>query len=315
MMPPTPYAPGVQPAQPAQAPGAVVKSAGDPSNVVELDFHELVRPEEISFGDCLGSGGFGSVYRCTLRGIQVAVKRINVASDAPTQQHRLQELRREIDSLRFLRHPRLVRFLGACLTPPSLCVITEFMQGGSLHDLLHVRRTPLHGAQRRNLALQVAEAIVFLHGHSPPVVHRDLKSMNILLDLQVNAKLCDFGLTMPMDPDKTHFTRRAGGESGSPRYMAPEFFIDTAKITEKIDIWAMGCVLIEVFGGPIPLHDCASIEQICARLCVHRTGPAVPAQFSPALRGAVQRCLEFDVGRRCRASDAYAWLTQLPPEP
>merc|ERR1719145_272905 len=84
MMPPTPYAPGVQPAQPAQAPGAVIAQAGDPSNVIELEFNELVRPEEISFGDCLGSGGFGSVYRCTLRGIQVAVKRINVASDAPT---------------------------------------------------------------------------------------------------------------------------------------------------------------------------------------------------------------------------------------
>merc|ERR1712232_39525 len=280
-----------------------------PTNIVELDAHEFVRPEEIVFGPCIGSGGSGAVFRGTFRGAQVAVKRLQMSGNQNAE-----ELWREIDSVRFLRHPRLVRFYGACLTPPNICVLTEFMEGGSMYDLLHVKRAQLASSLRRRLSLQIAEAIAFLHGHKPPVVHRDVKTMNILLDNQLDAKLCDFGLTMPMLPDKTHLDRRAGGESGSPRYMAPEFFEDSARLTEKIDVWAGGCVLIEVFGGPVPLHDCESIQQICARLCDTRRGPLIPPTFSQGLRSLLQRCLEFDVKRRCSANDVYGWLSQLPAD-
>lgn len=278
-------------------------------NMIELDAHQCVRPEEIVYGPCLGSGGSGDVFHGTFRGMHVAIKRLQIQAS-----HRMEELWREVDSLRFLRHPRLVQFYGACVTPPHFCVLMEYCEGGSLHDLLHVRRKPLTWQVRRRIALQIFEALAFLHGHSPPVVHRDVKAMNILLDARLEAKLCDFGLTMPMGVDKTHFDRRAGGESGSPRYMAPEFFIDTAKLTEKIDVWAAGCVIIEVFGGPLPLHDCESIQQICARLCVARKGPLIPDTFPPALRAIAQRCLEFDVPRRCSSKDALAWLAQLPAE-
>merc|ERR1712232_638590 len=239
--------------------GQAVTAAKPVEAVVELDAHEFVRHEDIVYGACLGSGGFGQVFRGSYRGQQVAIKKMMLPGDAAHEKSKLEELRREIDSLRFLRHPRLVQFIGACLTPPSLCVLTELMVGGSLHDLLHVKRAVLQAHDRKRLSLQVVEAICFLHGHSPMVVHRDLKSMNILLDTGLNAKLCDFGLTMPMGMDKTSFARNKGGESGSPRYMAPEFFVETAKITEKIDIWALGCVLIEIFGGPVPLHDCQSL--------------------------------------------------------
>eukprot|EP00929_Paragymnodinium_shiwhaense_P104954 TRINITY_DN6979_c0_g1_i2.p1 TRINITY_DN6979_c0_g1~~TRINITY_DN6979_c0_g1_i2.p1 ORF type:complete len:388 (-),score=65.40 TRINITY_DN6979_c0_g1_i2:80-1243(-) len=305
-----PYmAPGQMP-PPAQA--AAPSKPGQQA-VVELDAHEFVRPEEIAYGDCLGSGGFGQVFRGMYRGHPVAIKKMILPGDSMQEKSKLEELRREIDSLRFLRHPRLVQFIGACLSPPTLCILTELMPGGSLHDLLHVKRVMLQAHDRKRLSLQMAEAVCFLHGHKPMVVHRDLKSMNILLDAACNAKLCDFGLTMPMGVDKTSFARNKGGESGSPRYMAPEFFVDTAKITEKVDIWAMGCVLIEIFGGPVPLHDCQSLQQICTRLAVQRVGPAIPVNFSQALRGCVQRCLEFEVARRCSARDVYGWLSQMPP--
>lgn len=283
------------------------------ANVVELDAGEYVRPEELTYGQALGSGGFGEVFLGTFRGSQVAIKKMLIPKDAMEEQRKLEELRREVDSLRFLKHPRLVRFIGACLSHPMICVVTEFMPGGSLHDVLHVKRVPLQKADRRQLALHVSEAIAFLHSHTPPVVHRDVKSMNVLLDMHLNAKLCDFGLTMPMEMNKTSIQRSKSGESGSPRYMAPELFNESSKITEKVDVWALGCVLVEIFGGPIPLQDCSSIQQICARLCVHHLGPAVPTSFHQALRPLLQRCFEFDIGRRCSARDVHGWLSQLSP--
>merc|ERR1719326_2068787 len=118
------------------------------------------------------------------------------------------------------------------------------MANGSLYDLLHQRRQPLTLVQRLSMAVQIAEGVDFLHGRSPPFVHRDLKSMNVVMDFEFNTKLCDFGLTQSME--KTHITRREN-EGGSPRYMAPELFDSGGKITEKLDIWALGCLTLEIF--------------------------------------------------------------------
>lgn len=243
------------------------------------------------------------------------MKRLTLAENLTIDQRRLEELWREIDALRFLRHPRLVRFIGACIAPPHICVLTEFMPGGSLYGLLHEKKAKLSWPQQVTLGMQIGEAIAFLHSHVPPVVHRDVKSMNVLLDLQLNAKLCDFGLTSPMECNKTHISRQAGGESGSPRYMAPEFYLETSKITEKVDVWALGCVLIECFGGPLPYHDCQSINAICARICVNKVGPVIPSVFPQALGALIQRCLVFDVAQRCSAQEVHARLGQLQQGP
>lgn len=279
--------------------------------VVELSPHEFVRPEEISYGERLGAGGSGSVYRGSFRGIDVAVKQLTLSGPC-MESRRFEELFREVDALRFLRHPRLVGFFGACIAPPLICVLTEFMSGGSLYDLLHVSKLPLAWQQQHKISLQVTEALAFLHGHEPPVVHRDLKSMNVLLDRTLDAKLCDFGLTMPMDPNQTHIARKAGGESGSPRYMAPEFFLDTGRLTEKIDVWALGCVLIETFGGPLPYHTCESLSQICTAITVRGSLPSIPGSLPQALIDLIRTCLDFDITRRSSAQYVYSQLSQIP---
>merc|ERR1712050_822018 len=108
---------------------------------------------------------------------EVAIKKISGIAH-------LEEMKKEINALRRLRHPRLVRFIGACVQPPLLLVVTEFMPGGSLHDRLFGQRKnpPLVPWQKHMIALEMAEGLAFLH--SQRVVHRDLKSMNILLDRQ-----------------------------------------------------------------------------------------------------------------------------------
>ncbi|CAK8985722.1 unnamed protein product [Durusdinium trenchii] len=211
---------------------------------LERSWNELVRPEELLLGPQLGAGGSAQVFRGSWKGQEVAVKRITGVAH-------LEAMKKEVDALRRLRHPRLVRFLGACVQPPLLLVVTEFMAGGSLHDRLFGRSqlaatSALGPRQRWLIACQTAEGLSFLH--SQRVVHRDLKSMNILLDAGQNAKICDFGLAHQMCMESTHIARKLDGEGGSPRYMAPECYdASVGKLTEKVDIWAAGCILIELW--------------------------------------------------------------------
>merc|ERR1719159_1890080 len=162
---------------------------------------------------------------------------------------------------------------------------------GSLHHLLHVRQLQLPMLHCLNMCMQLADGVRYLHSQDPVVVHRDLKTQNVVLDLNWNIKLCDFGLTESME--RTHITKQNNG--GSPRYMAPELFDCKTKITEKIDIWAMGCIFVEVFGGPLPYENITSLAELTRELLVHRRPPAVPEDLIPEhMRVIIIRCLDFD---------------------
>eukprot|EP00928_Gymnodinium_smaydae_P028033 TRINITY_DN21495_c0_g1_i1.p1 TRINITY_DN21495_c0_g1~~TRINITY_DN21495_c0_g1_i1.p1 ORF type:complete len:1748 (-),score=251.72 TRINITY_DN21495_c0_g1_i1:65-5308(-) len=276
---------------------------------LRLERHEQIDFSMLQQGECLGSGGFGAVYRGTLNGREVAIKKLYCEDAGQVSALQLEELEKEIAALRSLQHPRLVAFIGACLMPPNLCIITEFMPNGSLHHLLHKVKQPLILAQQAKLALHVCEGVVYLHVQRPPVVHRDLKSLNIVLDFELNAKLCDFGLTQEME--KTHISLKEGGNGGSPRYMAPECYDSKGKITEKVDVWALGCIMIECFGGPLPYDDCVNIQQIVAKVLIERQMPYVPHHLPTGVRGIVEDCFDFDAARRTSAQDALARLRQL----
>lgn len=280
---------------------------GDP---LTIGWNELIRPEQLVFGPQLGAGGSASVFRGSWNGQEVAIKKISGVAH-------LEEMRKEINALRRLRHPRLVRFIGACVQPPLLLVVTEFMPGGSLHDRLFGSRRdpPLAFVQRWLIGCQTAEGLTFLH--SQRVVHRDLKSMNILLDAQQSAKICDFGLAQQMPEMATHIQRKIDGEEGgSPRYMAPECY-DAAhgKITEKVDVWAMGCILIELFGGVLPYGDCQTMAQLTGRILVERRSPEVPPCVPAPLAPVIHRCVSFDPVRRFSASDLHNELSRHRPGP
>ncbi|CAE7283702.1 phg2, partial [Symbiodinium natans] len=131
-------------------------------------------------------------------------------------------------------------------------------------------RLALELVKRFKIATQVSEGVSFLHSKSPPFVHRDLKSMNVVMDFELNAKLCDFGLTQSME--KTHISRR-DNEGGSPRYMAPELFDSRGKITEKVDVWALGCLIVEVISSRLPHEECTSIQQVMTKTLVEKQLP------------------------------------------
>jgi len=254
-------------------------------------------------------GGFGAVYRGMYRSREVAVKKLFCEDGGNISPLQLEELEKEVAALRSLVHPRLVSFIGACLQPPNLCILMEYMPGGSLHHFLHKAKTPVTLSQQAKIALQVCEGVAFLHGCTPPVVHRDLKSLNVFLDLQYNTKICDFGLTQSME--KTHISLKDGGNGGSPRYMAPECYDCKGKITEKVDVWAMGCIIVEAFGGPLPYDDCSNIQQIVAQVLIDKKIPYIPHHLPKGVRPIVEDCFQFDIVKRTTSQDVYSRLKEL----
>merc|ERR1712032_1165710 len=177
------------------------------------------------------------------------------------------------------------------------------MPNGSLFQLLHQRRQTLTAGQRVGLNVHVAEGIQYLHSRSPPFVHRDLKSMNVVLDYQLNAKLCDFGFTECME--NTHISRRAQ-EEGSPRYMSPELFDSKGKITEKVDIWALGCLILEVFTSRLPHEECQTIQQVMAKTLVNRQLPFLDVGHD--LQPLADLCFIFDPKNRANAGQVLDGL-------
>merc|ERR1712136_67085 len=134
------------------------------------------------------------------------------------------------------------------------------MGGGSLHNRLIGKP---FAVQRSTTALQIGEGLAFLHACR--VIHRDLKSQNVLLDGTDNAKLADYGLDL--EPAQQGIS--------SHRNMAPEIF-NSQPTTEKVDIWSAGCILIELFGGVTAYHDCHNFLQISARMS-ERRAPEIPS--------------------------------------
>eukprot|EP00445_Apocalathium_hangoei_P017495 CAMPEP_0203901886 /NCGR_PEP_ID=MMETSP0359-20131031/43974_1 /ASSEMBLY_ACC=CAM_ASM_000338 /TAXON_ID=268821 /ORGANISM="Scrippsiella Hangoei, Strain SHTV-5" /LENGTH=941 /DNA_ID=CAMNT_0050825609 /DNA_START=38 /DNA_END=2863 /DNA_ORIENTATION=+ len=243
--------------------------------------------EEITLEEAIGAGSFGAVFKGRCRGEVVAVKKCKV--DDPKD---ADMLLMEVRYLQKLRHPRLVSFLGCCNRPPHVLMLIELMEGGSLHALLFKSKRPVSFSTKSRMAQQVAEGLTYLHDVS--IVHRDLKTMNIVLDAELNCKICDFGLTITLE--NTHVTVRS--LQGSPRYMAPEQFESTARITEKVDIWQMGCVLLELFCLKVPFADAKGVQQVATELLIRRRPPPVPTDADPRARVLVQACLRIDAKLR-----------------
>jgi serine/threonine protein kinase len=268
----------------------------------------ILNAAELEFGSQLGSGGFGAVYRGKYKGTEVAIKKLHL-DNGQVSQVQIDEFKKEVANLMDLRHPRLISFIGAAHVPPSLCIVTEFMNNGSLYELLHQRKVALTMLQRNSLACHTCEGVVFLHGRTPPFVHRDMKSMNVVLDKELNAKLCDFGLTQSME--KTHISRK-DNEGGSPRYMAPELFDSKGKITEKVDIWALGCLILEIYMSRVPHEECNSLQQVMMKTLVDKKCPFLSTDgCHPEVVALAEACFAFAPPNRTGAKEVLQGLRML----
>ncbi|KAL5739027.1 hypothetical protein ACOSP7_027951 [Xanthoceras sorbifolium] len=201
----------------------------------------------------LGEGGFGCVFKGWINengaspvkpgtGLPVAVKTLNHDG---LQGHK--EWLAEVNYLGELLHPNLVKLIGCCIEDDQRLLVYEFMPRGSLENHLFRRSLPLPWSIRMKVALGAAKGLAFLHEEAEkPVIYRDFKTSNILLDADYNAKLSDFGLAKDgPEGDKTHVSTRVMGTYG---YAAPEYVM-TGHLTSKSDVYSFGVVLLEMLTG------------------------------------------------------------------
>ncbi|CAI0441917.1 unnamed protein product [Linum tenue] len=200
----------------------------------------------------LGEGGFGRVHkgyvdeslRHGLKAQPVAVKLLDIEG---LQGHR--EWLAEVIFLGQLRHPNLVKLIGYCCEEEDRLLVYEFMPRGSLENHLHIiagLSMTLPWGTRLKIAIGAAKGLAFLHGAESPVIYRDFKTSNVLLDSDFTAKLSDFGLaTMGPEGSKSHVTTRVMGTYG---YAAPEY-VSTGHLTTKSDVYSFGVVLLELLTG------------------------------------------------------------------
>ncbi|KAI3694055.1 hypothetical protein L1987_77014 [Smallanthus sonchifolius] len=197
----------------------------------------------------VGEGGYGVVYKGTLiNGTVVAVKRLlNNLGQAE------KEFRVEVEAIGHVRHKNLVRLLGYCIEGTQRMLVYEYVDNGNLEQWLHGDTQEcgvLTWEARMKVLLGIAKALAYLHeAIEPKVVHRDIKSSNILIDHDFNGKLSDFGLAKLLDSGESHINTRVMGTFG---YVAPEY-ANTGMLNEKSDIYSFGVLLLEAITGRDPV--------------------------------------------------------------
>lgn len=197
----------------------------------------------------IGEGGYGIVYRGVLSdNTVVAVK--NLLNNRGQAE---KEFKVEVEAIGRVRHKNLVRLLGYCVEGAYRMLVYEYVNNGNLDQWLHGdvgHVSPLTWDFRLNIILGTAKGLAYLHeGLEPKVVHRDVKSSNILLDQQWNAKVSDFGLAKLLCAEASYVTTRVMGTYG---YVAPEYAC-TGMLNEKSDIYSFGILMMEIISGRNPV--------------------------------------------------------------
>ncbi|OIV93729.1 hypothetical protein TanjilG_16580 [Lupinus angustifolius] len=197
----------------------------------------------------IGEGGFGCVYKgWLLGGRAVAVKQLKAGSGQGER-----EFQAEVEIISRVHHRHLVSLVGYCISEQQRMLIYEFVPNGTLHHHLHGSGMPvLDWAKRLKIAIGAAKGLAYLHEDcSQKIIHRDIKSANILLDNAFEAQVADFGLAKLADVGNTHVSTRVMGTFG---YMAPEY-ATSGKLTDRSDVFSFGVVLLELVTGRKPVDQ------------------------------------------------------------
>eukprot|EP00026_Physarum_polycephalum_P004779 Phypoly_transcript_04803.p1 GENE.Phypoly_transcript_04803~~Phypoly_transcript_04803.p1 ORF type:complete len:607 (+),score=85.69 Phypoly_transcript_04803:161-1981(+) len=235
----------------------------------------------------IGEGNFGVVNKGKWHGTPVAIKRLKQQA---LNEEVMEDYKKELAILAKLRHPNIVLLIGASTSPDNLYIVTEYLPEGTVYHLIHKQKPPKKFSTQGvvQLALQVARGMAYLHHNK--IIHRDLKSLNLLLDDNYVCKLCDFGLSCLLPREG-----KVREQVGSPLWMAPEILNDT-EYSEKVDQYSFAICLWEVVTNQLPFEE-LTINQL-VRAINAGTRPEIPSTVDPQLASIIKRCWYPDPSKR-----------------
>ncbi|XP_061346831.1 mitogen-activated protein kinase kinase kinase 3-like [Gastrolobium bilobum] len=238
-------------------------------------------------GKLLGRGTFGHVYLGfnSENGQMCAIKEVRVVSDDQTSKECLKQLNQEINLLSHFSHPNIVQYYGSELVEESLSVYLEYVSGGSIHKLLQE-----YGSFKepviQNYTRQIVSGLAYLHGRN--TVHRDIKGANILVDPNGEIKLADFGMAKHINSSASMLSFK-----GSPYWMAPEVVMNANGYSLPVDIWSLGCTILEMATSKPPWSQYEGVAAIF-KIGNSKDMPEIPEHLSNDAKNFIKLCLNRD---------------------
>ncbi|XP_073031092.1 serine/threonine-protein kinase EDR1-like isoform X1 [Primulina eburnea] len=237
--------------------------------------------EDLHIGERIGIGSYGEVYRAEWNGTEVAVKKFmkqDISGDALTQ------FKCEVEIMLSLRHPNVVLLTGAVTQPPNMSILTELLPRGSLYKLLHRPHIHIDEQRRIKMALDVAKGMNYLHTRHPIIVHRDLKSPNLLVDNNWVVKVSDFGMSRLQH----HTFLSSKSVAGTAEWMAPEV-LRNEQSNEKSDVYSFGVILWELATLRVPWTELNSM-QVVGAVGFQGRHLDVPPTVDPLVADIIREC-------------------------
>jgi len=283
------------------------RSDSDTEYDSQYGLHEIAL-SELMLKELVGIGGFAEVYRGIWKQTEVAIKKLKIHTNKDLIEGLLSESRMLAD----LRHKNIIEFVGVCTEPDNFCMITEFMSRGNLFDLLHNDKNADSQIFQQSWTLKlksardVAHGMNFLHSHNPIIIHRDLKSHNLLLDAEWNTKVCDFGISRFKEITATMT------QVGTPQWMAKEVLLGE-RYSEKADTYSYGVVLWECVSGKKPFEDVNPLRVIS--MVAHESFKLpIPETCPEKVKELIQLCFSEDPENRPTFSHIVEVLDNVTPE-
>ncbi|KAI3440184.1 Protein kinase domain-containing protein [Psidium guajava] len=256
---------------------------------------------QLFIGNKFASGAHSRIYRGIYKQRAVAVKMVRIPNQKEETRTLLeQQFKSEVALLSRLFHPNIVQFIAACKKPPVYCIITEYMSQGNLRMYLNKKEPySLSIETILRLALDISRGMEYLH--SQGVIHRDLKSNNLLLNDEMRVKVADFG-TSCLETQ----CQEIKGNKGTYRWMAPEM-IKEKSYTRKVDVYSFGIVLWELTTALLPFQGMTPVQAAFA-VAEKNERPPLPESCQPALAHLIKHCWAANPSKRPDFSDIVGVL-------